>query len=124
MIGWVLLGSGSLSWEYACGAQGGIHWGSQGQGSCREGWAPLPLVSCFRDQLGTWEWAARDPGMAILVESTSHAPTSAHFLLKDWPVEDSLPCHIFGGGRGREVVWENHRLFYLMEAREPSLSSE
>lgn len=36
--------------------------------------------------------------MAILVESTSHAPTSAHFPLKDWPVEDSLPRHILGGG--------------------------
>lgn len=58
--------------------------------------------------------------MAILVESASHAPTSAHFLLKDWLAEDSLPCHILVGGSG----WENHRLFYLMEAREPSLSSE
>lgn len=61
--------------------------------------------------------------MAILIESSSHAPTSAHFLLKDWPAEDSLPCHILGAVGGK---WfgKNHRLFYLMEAREPSLSSE
>lgn len=30
----------------------------------------------------------------------------------------------WGGVGWGEVVWENHRLFYLMEAREPSLSSE
>lgn len=35
--------------------------------------------------------------MAILVASASHALTSAHFLLKDWPAEDSLPCHILRG---------------------------
>lgn len=49
--------------------------------------------------------------MAILVESSSHAPTSAHFLLKDWPAEDSLPCHILGAGVGSGVGWGGGKWF-------------